>query len=247
MNATLSAHSPKFESRLTPYAELVNLPEPVALGRLHKPVPHAVLVDAIRQEAKRRDYTIEREQLAVSKTNAALFGVLDLRRTGDQADHRGTAIGFRNSTDQAFGIMAVAGCRVFVCDNLTLSGDLIAISRKNTTRLDVGDAVAMGFDRFTAHVGALEVQVARLESTVIQDGEAKRIVYDLFAARVLPVRLFDDVNRFYFDQTDERPDCAPRSLWGLHNACTRAIQDLSPIRAFGASAALGRAFELATA
>lgn len=251
--STLSAGHPKFDSRLTPYAELAQLPDPQALGRLHKPVPHAVLVDAIHQETARRGYTIAREQLALSKTNAALFGVLDLVPTQSGAyaldvdPRRGVAFGFRNATDQQFGIRAVAGTRVFVCDNLALSGDLIAISRKNTTRLDLGDAIALGFDKFAAHVGALEIQVARLEQTTIEDGQAKRIVYDLFAARILPIRLFDDVNRFYFTPTDQTPDTQPRSLWGLHNACTRALRDLSPMRGFQASAALGKAFDLATA
>ena len=248
--ADLMTHNPKFESRLTPYAELVNLPEPQALGRLHKPVPHHVLVEAIRNECVRRGYDIKREQLAVSKTNAALFGILDLQpKLEGQAlveSARGIAFGFRNATDQQFGIKAVAGTRVFVCDNLALSGDLIAISRKNTTRLDLGDAIALGFDKFAAHVSSLELQVARLEATEVTDGEAKRVVYDLFAARILPIRLFDDVNRFYFTPTDETPDTQPRTLWGLHNACTRALRDLSPIRGFSASSALGKAFNLVT-
>lgn len=250
----LMTHNPKFDSRLIPQTALAALPEPAALGRLHKPVPHGVLVDAILSEADRRGYDVARQQLAVSKTNAALFGILDLvprdgvhQLAATTPAQRGITFGFRNATDQQFGIKAVAGTRVFVCDNLALSGDLIAISRKNTTRLDLGDAIALGFDRFAAHVSALEIQVARLEATTIEDGQAKRIVYDLFAARILPIRLFDDVNRFYFSPTADTPDTAPRSLWGLHNACTRALRDLSPIRGFTASAALGKAFDLATA
>lgn len=242
--STLVAHSPKFESALTTALALRNLAEPAALGRLHKPVPHSVLVDAIHTELARRSYSIEREQLALSRTGAALFGVLDLKRSDDGPAGRGIAFGFRNATDQQFGIRAVAGTRVFVCDNLALSGDLIAISRKNTTRLDLGDAIALGFDKFAAHSSALEIQVARLEATTVTDGEAKRIVYDLFAARILPVRLFDDVNRFYFEPTPLTPDTEPRTLWGLHNACTRAVRDLTPVRAFHASAALGRAFDM---
>lgn len=245
MSSTLIAHSPKFESQLTTVDHLRALPEPAALGRLHKPVPHAVLVDAIQTELARRNYAVERQQLALSRNQAALFGVFDLTVPGTNGQPgRGLAFGFRNAIDQQFGIRAVAGTRVFVCDNLALSGDLIAISRKNTTRLDLGDAVALGIDKFAVQSAALEIQVARLEHTEITNGEAKRIVYDLFAARILPVRLFDDVNRFYFASTNATPDTEPRTLWGLHNACTRAIRDLTPVRGFHASAALGRAFEM---
>ncbi len=255
----ITGSNPRHESQLTTRAALARLDEPTVLGRLHKPVPHARLVDAIGQEVERRGYAIAREQLALSKTGAALFGILDLKPTEalarQQLQHladatqagRTVALGFRNATDQQFGIRAAAGAHVMVCDNMVLSGDLIAISRKNTTRLDLGDAIALGFDKFLAHSAALEVQLLRLEQTTIEDGEAKRIVYDLFAARVLPARLFDDVHDFYFTASDARPDCAPRSLWGLHNACTRAAKDLSPIRQHGAIAALGSAFQLRTA
>jgi hypothetical protein len=243
--STLSHGARNQRSELVTLDALRRLPEPPALGRLHKPVPHHVLVSALHEELSRRHYTIEREQLALSRTSAALFGVMDLRIAGAEglAAH-GLAFGFRNAIDQQFGIRAVAGQRVFVCDNLRLSGDLIAISRKNTTRLDLGDALALGVDKFTAHSAALEIQVARLEATTVTDGEAKRIVYDLFAARILPVRLFDDVHRFYFQPGAEMTDCAPRTLAGLHNACTRAARDLSPARGFTASNALGQHFHL---
>ena len=41
-----------------------------------------------------------------------------------------------------------------------------------------------------------------------------------------------------------RPDCQPRTEWGLHNAFTRAMRDLTPLRQFGATQGLGRAFGL---
>jgi hypothetical protein len=247
-NSTLMTGSHGQHSEAVTLQTLQRLPDPRPLGRLHKPVPHGVLVEALHQELSRRGYTIEREQLALSRTGAALFGVLDLTipsPAGLQArGTQGVAFGFRNAIDQQFGLRGVAGQRVFVCDNLRLSGDMIAFSRKNTTRLDLGDALALGIDKFTAHSAALEIQVARLEATQVTDGEAKRIVYDLFAARILPVRLFDDVNRFYFQPTPDMTDTAPRTLAGLHNACTRAVRDLSLSRGFTASAALGQAFQL---
>ena len=37
---------------------------------------------------------------------------------------------------------------VMGCDNLALSGQIFAFKRKNTTGLDLGHAIATGFDRF---------------------------------------------------------------------------------------------------
>ena len=52
------------------------------------------------------------------------------------------------------------------------------------------------------------------------------------------------MSRFYFHPTTDQPDCQPRTEWGLHNAFTRAMRDLTPLRQFGATQGLGRAFGL---
>lgn len=254
MSSSLSAGSPKFNSKLITAAALSNLPVPAALGPNHKPVPHGVLLDAIHNEIAVRGYNITREQLALGKKGAALFGVLDLVPTvpaigctnvtyelGKPVE-RGMSFGFRNATDRSMAIRAVAGERVFVCDNLTMSGSMFAISRKNTTGLDLSDAVATGFDKFLVHIGALDVEIARLESTAVNDREAKIVIFDVFAAGIVPVRLFDDVEKFYFHPADDQTDCQPRTLYGVHNAFTRALQDLTPTRLLGASVALSKQF-----
>ena len=62
------------------------------------------------------------------------------------------------------------------------------------------------------------------------DARAKELIYDAVAADVVPARLLRPVHSYYFDRADDRPDCAPRSLWGLHNSFTRAVQVLPPTR-----------------
>ena len=66
----------------------------------------------------------------------------------------------------------------------------------------------------------------------------------MFNAHIVPIRLFDDVSRSYFHPSHDQPDCQPRTEWGLHNAFTRAMRDLTPLRQFGATQGLGRAFGL---
>lgn len=247
-NSTLIAHSPKFAAKLTTLDHLRTLPEPVAMGPMHKPVPHVRLLDAILAEIERRNYTPVRQQLALGAKGQALFGVIDLEPKQMNAlvanPERGISFGFRSSTNQELAIKAVAGSRVFVCDNLALSGDMIAFHRKHTAGLDLADLIAHGFDRFIQQTAVLEIQIHRLQVTVLGDAEAKQRIFDVFNAGIMPVRLFDDVARFYFQPTQEQTDCLPRSLWGLHNAFTRAARDLSPVRRFQATVALGQAFEM---
>lgn len=245
MPSTLIAHNPKFDAKLVDREALVHLPEPQGLGKFHKPVPHYVLVDAINEEVDRRGWLVERQQLALSQAGEALFGVIDLRPAKELTvgDGRGVSLGFRSSTNQALAIKAVAGTRVFVCDNLALSGDMIAIQRKSTTHLDLKQAIAGGFDKFITQQAQLELSIGRMAAKVIDDPTAKLLIYELLEGGVIPVRLFDDVHRNYFKPTEEQKDCQPRTLWGLHNAVTRAIRDLTPVRGFNATSQLGRLFE----
>ncbi len=243
MSGSLSAHSPKFNSKLVTLAELETQPEPVALGIHHKPVSHARLIHALYEEFDRRDVTVQRAQFALGANGAALFGVLDLQQATGSTE-RALSFGFRNSINQSLALRAVAGNRVFVCDNLVLSGDVFAIKRKNTTGLDLFDAIARGFDKFMTYAQQLTGRIEQLQAQHVSNDQAKVAIYDTFARGIVPVRLLDDVNRYYFDPQPEQTDCQPRTLFGVHNAFTRAMRDLTPQRLFSATVALGRRFGL---
>ena len=234
-------------SRLT-LDQLKALPEPVRLGSSHAPVPHSFLVESIEVEAMERGYDVTKMELAVSKDLSTLFGVIDLVPPGvvDVTD-RGTSIGFRNSTNSTLAIKIVAGTRVFVCDNLALSGDLIAVLRRNTTGLNLETELREGFSKFMQHCTSLDLRIAELQMKTIADLVAKAQIFDIFNSKIIPVHLFDDVSEFYFKPTDEMTDCQPRTQWGLHNAFTRAMKKLPAARAFSANVELGRAFGMTSA
>jgi hypothetical protein len=225
---------------------LDQLPAPVSRGPMHQPVPHGVLVQAMERAALAHGYVVTRQELAIGHTGRRLFGVMDLEPPAGVArdNARGFAIGFRNSTDMTLGIRLVAGARVSVCDNLMLSGDLIALKRKNTTHLDLDSSLEEGFDRYLQHARVLDLQIATLQDAVLTPEEAKVSIFEIFAHHVLPMRLFERVVQNYFDPDTTMTDCLPRTQWGLHNACTRAVKVLSPVRAFAANVDLGRLFGL---
>jgi hypothetical protein len=250
MASTLCVHSARFNAKHVTFDALKALPEPAVLGPHHKPVPHHVLIDGFRQEAQARNLVITREQFALGAKDAALFGVMDFdvdqttALVPVESGPSGLSFGFRSANDLSLAIRAVAGARVFVCDNLALSGDMFAISRKHTQGLDLGAAIRAGFDKFMSQAFNLANQIASLNGRSLSDDEAKIAIYELFHQAVLPVKLFADVTSFYFEQSDERPDCLPRTAWGLHNAVTRAIKSLKPVPAFQRTVAVGKFFGL---
>jgi len=238
MEGRLMIHAGAAETTLE---ALRGLPTPVALGPNHRPVPHAELVEAIQGRIVADGMEVTRTQLAVTASGSKLFGLLDIR--GGEAGWS-RQIGFRNSVDQSFGIKGVAGRRVTVCDNMLLSGEEFSFSRKNTIGLTFHGLfilVKEGISRWREQQERLEAGVKRLETYPLGPVDAKGLIYDSLVQGIIPKNLLEPVHANYFGP-EPTEDCAPRNLWGLHNAFTRAMRKLAPQPLFERTVALGRFF-----
>ena len=247
-NSTLMIHRPG-SHRVTPEDLRFKIPHPRPLGPRHKPIPHWQIVETIREEVALRGWSVQKEELAVARKGQMLFGVMDLRRGGPAEstlpDGLGTCFGFRSSTNQSFALRGVAGSRVFVCDNMVLSGSEFVMRHKLTLHLNLPHLISQALNKFVHQSRQLVEDLDRVRLTLLSDQAAKTRIFDLFNQGAMPLHLFDDVSRFYFKPTDEEPDCQPRTAWGLHNACTRAMKVLSPAAQYTNTISVGAAFEMA--
>jgi hypothetical protein len=219
---------------------LANVETPEATSTW-RPVPHAELVNRLYAEFAERGIEVVREQLAIQSQGQLLFGVFDLNMIGPDGDFRG-AFGFRTSNNKSLAIRAVAGLRVFVCDNLALSGDEQVLRRTHTSKLDIGRETAAAVDRFTQRNSQVADQVQVQKARTISDGEAKQLVYDAFTQKLLPLRLLPTVHQEYFEPSFPEFRDGPHSLWRLNNAFTFAAKDLGDGRRHVALNGLGRYF-----
>ena len=115
--------------------DLKNYPAPEAT-ETWKPVSHLQLVETLAGVMADRGLHITREQFAVQ--NHKLFGTFDTE--WQKMEDFGAAVGFRHATDKSMAIQIAVGARVFVCDNMSFGGELIAV-RKHTSKLDLGEAM----------------------------------------------------------------------------------------------------------
>jgi len=240
MNGTLShAHS-----QLVTRTDLMTMPAPAAT-LTWKPIAHYDLVQAIDRQLAVRDIRIVGEQFAVQRGGLRLFGVLELEVPGREpsGEYR-FALGVRTANDRSEALSIVAGAKVFVCDNLALSGDLIAIRRKHTAGFDLNADISRAIDRYQGHLEVFHRQLGDLMYRPLDDAQAKVMVFDAFAMEVLPVRFFPAVAETYFRPQPAMTDVAPRTCWGLHNAFTRAVRQMAPAPAFAATTRLGKFFGL---
>ena len=92
----------------------------------HYPLPHGALIEVIETHVRASGFEIATEEYGLWKDGARMFGVWGLT-TGNGVEHEDfqLVMGVRNSHDKAFSAGLAVGSRVFVCDNLAFSSEIV--------------------------------------------------------------------------------------------------------------------------
>lgn len=213
--------------------------EPPPATESWKPLKHSDLVDALHAELAGRGLEVRKEQYAVQHDGTRLFGTMDL--AWQETEERQASIGLRTSNDKRMALQIAVGLKVLVCDNMCFAGDIIALKRKHTSGMNLPFELAGAVDRYQERFSVLTTGIERLKNTWASEKEAKVALHELFAQRILPLRLFHEVLRQFHDVE------APRygsTYWALHNAATAHIKTMEPGPAFRATLRLGQLLRL---
>jgi hypothetical protein len=229
------------QSMLVSREQLMTIPPPPPTSTW-RPIAHGDLVSAIDRQLLVRGITIRKETFAVQREGARLFAVLDL--SIESAEDCCAAMGIRTANDRSMALEIAVGVKVFVCDNLAFSGDLIALRRKHTAKFDLNADISRAVDRYQVHLLALQQTIAAAREDPIADAEAKALIFEAFRDEILPIRYFGQVAETFFNPSVEMTDVQPRTMWGLHNAFTRVVRQMAPAPAFEATTELGKFFGL---
>src|SRR5262249_39136332 len=98
-----------------------------------QPIPHAQLLSGVQRSLERAGLVVVNEAHGLTRDGARYFGLLQ-RGAGDDQDG-GLVVGLRNSHDKSFPAGLVVGSSVFVCDNLSFSGE-VRLARKHTVNIE---------------------------------------------------------------------------------------------------------------
>jgi Domain of unknown function (DUF932) len=218
--------------------QLVTILPPEATDT-HKPIAHSFLVDSLIETLSFRHINVVKDEYAVSSDGMKLFGVLELETMGDGYRF---SLGLRNANDKSMRLGLVVGVRVFVCDNLSFSGDFTPVLAKHSKHFDLHNALAIGIDQMQRNFTPMTQQIERWRGAQLSDVQAKEIIYRAFIEEQLeaPKHLAREVHRHYFEP--EHPEFAPRTQWSLQNGFTSAFKLLDPIPQYKATASLGQFF-----
>ncbi|MDQ3816392.1 MAG: hypothetical protein M3362_01725 [Acidobacteriota bacterium] len=235
MDTTLIAHAGATKVKR---ADLSLVPTPPATDTF-KPIAHATLIDELERSLAFRHIQIVRDEYAVSSDGMRLFGLLELN-----ADYEGVrfAIGLRNANDKSMRLGMVAGYRVFVCDNMALSGDFKPLLAKHTKHFDLVESLSIGVDRIQRGFQPLRDAIDFKRNYKLHDEEARSLIYRAFLENRFPLKLLKIVHReFFIAPTHE--EFKRQTVWSLENAFTTALKELKPVRQYEATGKLGRFLE----
>ena len=221
--ATLSAHA---GATLVRRADVMAVETPNRTATW-VPIAHKFLLEELGRWLERMDgvFKLNREQHALSHNGARYFGVFDLAAEGGK-DY-GLAIGLRNSHDKTFPAGLAVGGRVFVCDNLSFSGE-VTLARKHTAfiRRDLGRLCADAFGRVQAMRLAQEERFGAYKATELNDATVHDLLIRSVDCRVIPNAQVPRILAEWRTPTHEA--FKPRTAWSLFNCYTEAAKEWNP-------------------
>lgn len=216
MTATLMNHRGAREVTLN---ELTTIEAPPPTDTWF-PISHFDVWQAVHATLRSAGYEVEKQQFSLARDNHRFFGVLDLQNR--IIDGISLAVGIRNSTDKSFPIGMCCGQRVFCCDNLAFTSEIV-ISKKHTRFGE--ERYREGISKAVASLGQYQAAQAewidRLRSRRLTREEADSIILrsyeeELISVRTLPL-VINEWRKPSYDDFHEKTG------WSLWNAFTHAL------------------------
>jgi hypothetical protein len=187
------------------------------------PIPHDALLNGIVASLESHRLNIVSESHALTRDGSRYFGLLQVAHSPN--DDLGTVIGVRNSHDKSFPAGLVVGASVFVCDNLSFSGE-IKLARKHTAYIvrDLPQLISRAMGQLTEQRNTQETRFAGYKSTEFTDAQAHDLIIRAIDARVLPVTRLPLVLKEWRAPRHPEFSADGKTAWRLFNAFTEAAK-----------------------
>jgi Domain of unknown function (DUF932) len=187
------------------------------------PLPHHQLLNGVQTALEHAGLSVVTEAHGLTRDGDRYFGLLQLANGHSDTDF-GLVVGLRNSHDKAFPAGLVVGASIFICDNLSFSGE-VRLARKHTVHVERD--LPQLIDRAVGRLGDLrrtqESRFLAYKNQELTDGAAHDLVVQALDARVLPVTKIPDVLHEW--RKPRHPEFREgRTAWTLFNAFTETLK-----------------------
>jgi len=184
------------------------------------PVPHGDVIRMVEDSIQGGGLKITDSQFALARGGQRMFGTVTLAGGTDYA----TVIGVRNSHDKSFPVSFCLGSRVFVCDNLAFSSEVVVKTKHSRLVLDrLPRLVNEGVARLVEKRGQ---QAKRIEAYKEAEVQGLPHLHDLvlrsYRANAIPARAISEVLDEY--ESPRHPEFQEPTLWSYFNAVTEVLK-----------------------
>lgn len=203
------------------WADVQSVKIPVANGAWH-PVSHDTVVNEVKRVVELNNLEVRGLTHSLSNEGNRYFGIMQVARQGSQDGH-GWVMGIRNSHDKRFAAGLVAGMSVFVCDNLSFSGE-VKLARKHTVHI-ARDLPRLAHDAVSRLMNKWHQQDERVKvynNKELTDDEALHMIvrsYDVGACSCAHIgKAIEEWRR------PRHEAFKPRNAWSLFNSFTEVLK-----------------------
>jgi hypothetical protein len=186
------------------------------------PLPHLDLVTQVEQTLKTNGLVVGTQAHSLSHAGLRYFGLMEVQRTESAEDYC-WVLGLRNSHDKTFPAGVTAGASVFVCDNLSFSGE-VKLARKHTSHIlrDLPRLVQSAVGKLMDRWHDQDARLSAYKLAEIEERTAHDLIVRAVDVGVCPNKL---VPRVLHEWREPRYEAfQARNAWTLFNAFTEALK-----------------------
>ena len=186
-------------------------------------IPHAQLVDTIKNKASERLDGIPFLSTTLTKDGGQMSGTLSFPVKNN---HTGIAVAFANSYNKRVKVLIAGGGYTWICGNGSIFGDITTARKHTGSAMDViCENIDIVLDKVEEDYNGFIEKIKLMDEVSINNLVASRILGELrYNKSILSEREAAAANREWIRPTHFQE----RSLWGLYNACNGSLRSHHP-------------------
>lgn len=198
----------------------IRTPKPTASWT---PIPHHQLITQVQKTLHSSNLAIGVQAHSLSHSGDRYFGLMEVKGRKSSEDYC-WVIGLRNSHDKSFPAGIVAGASVFVCDNLSFSGE-VKFARKHTRYIvrDLPQLVSRSVGQLMDKWSSQDKRIRIYKNVTVVDPIAHDLIVRAVDVGVCSNRLILSVLNEW--REPKHQVFQERNVWSLFNAFTESLKE----------------------
>ena len=186
------------------------------------PIAHTALVEEVERVLKSNGLSVVEQAHSLTHDGLRYFGLMEIQNGVIHRDYA-WVLGLRNSHDKSFPAGIVAGANVFVCDNLSFSGE-INIARKHTRFIlrDLPLLTQRAIGRLMERWHHQDERITSYKEKNLSDSSAHDLIIRATDVRACTPRQIPAILREW--RNPRHNEFHRRTLWSLFNTFTEVLK-----------------------